>query len=85
MSHIRHIQRNMARTALAAEGGTKVNRRLSADKYIKGVTKVNRRLSADKYIKGWTKTWRQAADDCVQMFSDPMPNRPASCQGVNRV
>ena len=47
MSHIRHIQRNMARTALAAEG----------------VTKVNRRLSADKYIKGWTKTWRQAADD----------------------
>lgn len=51
MSHIRHIQRNMARTALAAEG----------------VTKVNRRLSADKYIKGWTKTWRQAADDCVQM------------------
>lgn len=69
MSHIRHIQRNMARTALAAEG----------------VTKVNCRLSADKYIKGWTKTWRQAADDCVQMFSDPMPNRPASCQGVNRV
>lgn len=69
MSHIRHIQRNMARTALAAEG----------------VTKVNRRFSADKYIKGWTKTWRQAADDCVQMFSDPMPNRPASCQGVNRV
>lgn len=69
MSHIRHIQRNMARTALAAEG----------------VTKVNRRLSADKYIKGWTKTWSQAADDCVQMFSDPMPNRPASCQGVNRV
>lgn len=73
MSHIRHIQRNMARTALAAEGVTKVNRRLSADKYIKGWT------------KGWTKTWRQAADDCVQMFSDPMPNRPASCQGVNRV
>ena len=59
----------MASTALAAEG----------------VTKVNRRLSADKYIKGWTKTWRQAVDDCVQMFSDPMPNRPASCQGVNRV
>lgn len=69
MSHIRHIQRNMARTALAAEG----------------VTKVNSRLSADKYIKGWTKTWRKAADDCVQMFSDPMPSRPASCQGVNRV
>ena len=69
MSHIRHIQRNMARTALAAEG----------------VTKVNLRLSAVKYIKGWTTTWRQAAEDCVQMFSDPMPNRPASRQGVNRV
>lgn len=69
MSYIRHIQRNMARTALSAEG----------------VTKVNCRLSADKYIKGWTKTWRQAADDCVQMFSDPMPNRPASRQGVNCV
>lgn len=65
MSHIRHIQRNMARTALAAEGGTK----------------VNRRLSADKYIKGWTKTWRQAADDCVQMFSDPTPPAPPAARG----
>ena len=60
MSHIRHIQRNMARTALAAEG----------------VTKVNRRLSADKYIKGWTKTWRQAADDCVLTKKSAWPTPP---------
>lgn len=49
MSHIRHIQRNMARTALAAEGVTKVNRRLSADRYIKGWTKTCARLQTTAF------------------------------------